>query len=365
MQKNARSGKAGIIKMLFVFFFFIPVSAVGFYLFTLSKDQYKTDLSFSVRSETPANPIDFFSTGSSSPDSEILVDFIYSREMLDAVNTRLNLFKVYNEGDYDPLYQLKEDAQVEDLMQLWERMINVFHDRATGIIQVEVFAFDPESSLIIAQEIIKNCHDLINRVSNISENDKLTHVKGELDTAFQELQAAQLELTQFRSRFRVVDPDADFRTHIELVKSLQEKYIDYTIEFELMSDILADDDVRINQAKKKVSTLRDNIELEKLKISSKDPNENEDLVFIFDKYDKLSINMELAKELYSESRRSYSATLSETKIKNKYLAAHVEPRIAESSKFPQRYLIFSVTVILCLLLWFSSSLVYYSIRDRS
>lgn len=361
------NSKRGIrlVKFLFILIVLIPSLITGVYFYNFSKDQYMSTFSFSVISENPVNPIDFLSSTSSSPDSHILAEFIRSPRMVGNLERDISLSDVYRKGHFDPLYDLASDASREDLLDLWESLLIAYHDPSSGIIRVEVFAFTAEDAELIANQIIDYSRDLINEISNVSQNDKLEHLRQERAESLESLRASQKEVADFRSKFQVVDPSANLTTQIELIKSLQGKFIDSTIELELMRDILSDTDTRVIQAQRKVDVLEKNIEIERRNIGSLNDSSEFDLVSIFDKYEQLSINVELDRERYSESIRAYAAAISESKIKDKYLAVHIRPERAETSQYPKRELLFFLLVIAYLLAWFCSSLVYYSIRDRA
>jgi len=363
MNKNKKG--INFVKILFVLIVVIPTILTSIYFSTFSKDQYMSTFSFSVISENPTNPIDFLSSTSSSPDSYILAEFIRSPGMVGNLENDISLTELYQKGKYDPLYYLESDTSREDLLDVWDSLSNVFHDSSSGTIRVEVYAFTAEDALMIANQIIEYSRELINDISNISQNDKLIHVRQERTDALANLRASQEKLAEFRSKFQVVDPSANLTTQIELIKSLQEKFIDSTIELELMRDILNKNDTRIKQAQRKVDVLRKNIDIERKNIGSLNDSEESDLVTIFDEYEQLSINVELDREIYSEAIRVYTSSLSEAKIKDKYLAVYINPEFPDSSQYPRRALLLFLLIIAYLLVWFCSSLVYYSIRDRA
>lgn len=357
-----------IVRLLFVLIVILPMAALAFYLITYSKDQYKSKFAFLVSSETISSPLDFLSVSSTSPDSHILADFIRSPEIVDLIDKDLDLRAIYSKGGMDPLYLIDEEASREDLADFWEDMLTVYHDQASGIISVEVFTFAPEDAPLIANAIIEKSRTLINRISNVAEEDKLAHVRTERDQALLNLRETQRRLTDFRADFQIVDPEANLQVQVELIKSLQVKYVESLIELELMRDVLSSNDTRISQAERKISVLLENIELEKRKIGTTDSLSEEErntLVSIFDEYERIAIDIELDREIYSSAIRAYAVALSEANIQDKYLVDYIAPVEPEESQYPKRYMIFFLSLIASFLIWFTACLVYYSIRDRA
>lgn len=81
-------------------------------------------------------------------------------------------------------------------------------------------------------------------------------------------------------------------------------------------------------------------------------------------YEKLAVDREFAEGAYRTARIAYETAIAEAQRQSRYLAAHIEPKIAQSSTEPRRlWLLFMVSGML-LAGWSVLVLIYYSIRDR-
>ena len=81
-------------------------------------------------------------------------------------------------------------------------------------------------------------------------------------------------------------------------------------------------------------------------------------------YEKLAVDREFAEGAYRGARIAYEAAVAEAQRKSRYLAAHIEPKVAQSSTEPDRpWLLVMVTAML-MAGWSILALIYYSVRDR-
>ncbi len=82
---------------------------------------------------------------SSSSDTDILYDFIQSQEMVDRINARVDLRELWAKGDpeRDPVFSYHPPGTIEDMVTYWNRMVSIYNDTSTGIMDLEVQAFTP------------------------------------------------------------------------------------------------------------------------------------------------------------------------------------------------------------------------------
>ncbi len=89
---------------------------------------------------------------SSSSDTDILYRFIQSQEMAATIDRQLDLRALWSKGDpdVDPLFAYHAPGTIEDLTDYWNRMVKVFYDSSSGLLEVRVLAFDPNDAQSIA-----------------------------------------------------------------------------------------------------------------------------------------------------------------------------------------------------------------------
>ena len=85
---------------------------------------------------------------------------------------------------------------------------------------------------------------------------------------------------------------------------------------------------------------------------------------LFGEYERLVVDREFAEQTYTSAQASYDGALSEARRQSRYLAAYVEPTLAESSRFPERKTLLGLTGLFIMLIWATLVLVIYAIKDR-
>ena len=150
----------------------------------IAADQYHSSSSFSVRSIDSAQPSDILGmfsqagAGSTLSDSYVLIDFIRSERMVQAIDEAFGLDSVFAPRGADYFYGIGRDLPIEDKLEYWRRMVSINFDHTSGIMELEVKAFTPEDSQKIAAFIIAQSERLINDLS-LSARDSRPQVVGE------------------------------------------------------------------------------------------------------------------------------------------------------------------------------------------
>ena len=358
-----------IVFLTFILFVIIPAGVTYWYLETRAADQYASTLGFSVRKEEVSSPTDFLvgisgvSSGSSS-DTDILYEFIQSQQLVKRIDDKLDLYSLYSKPQNDPIFAFNPDSPLEDLVEYWSRMVKIYYDASTGLIELRVLAFAPEDAQKIAKEIFDQSSGMINELSDIAREDTTRYARNELDLALERLKVARQAVTEFRNKNNIVDPSADIQGQMGLLNTLQQQLAETMIELDLLTDVTRATDPRIEQAKRKIQVIEDRISDERQKFGIGENDDQEAYSMLIGQYEVLTVDREFAETTYFTALASYNAAISEAGHQSRYLAAYVKPTLAESSQYPKRLTILGLAVMFMLLVWSISVLVAYSIKDR-
>ncbi|MFN3938023.1 MAG: sugar transporter [Gemmobacter sp.] len=348
-----------------------PTVAAMIYLFAVAEDQYTSTVGFSVRSEELNNAADLLGglaslSGSSSSDTDILYQFIQSQEMVARVDGRLDLRRLWSKPEFDPVFALPPDAVIEDLVQYWQRMVRVNYDGGTRLIELRVHAFDPQDARRIAQAIFEEATLMINQLSAIAREDTTRYAAEELARAEDRLKQARQAVTEFRSRTQIVDPTADIQGQMGLLNTLQQQLATAYIELNLVRQTARPGDPRIEQAERRIAVIQALIdeEREKFGVGAAGSGSGRDYSTLVGEFERLVVDREFAEKSYLGALAAYDAAVAEARRQSRYLAAYVQPTLAEEARHPRRFLLTALTFAFALLVWSVMALVYYSVRDR-
>ena len=369
---RARTRHWGLI-FSFLLLVILPIGLSGWYLWTRATDRYVSYAGFSVRTENVGSALDFLggvaalSGSSSSADTDILYQFIQSHELVARVDAALDLQKLWAKADpaRDPYFAYHPPGTIEDLVDYWGSMVKVYNDN--GLIDLQVEAFSPEDAQAIAQMIYDESSLMINRLSDIAQEDATRYAREERDVAVDQLKTARAALTLFRNRNQIVDPAASVQTQMGLLSSLQEQLATTLIDLDILKQTTAESDPRIVQAELRITVINARIQQERNKLgigAGADPTAGEAFADLLGDYERLSVDLQFAQQTYTVALATYDGAVAESRRQSRYLAAHVQPTLAQAAEQPRRIELLALVALFAFLIWAILCLVAYSLKDR-
>jgi len=358
-----------IIMLSFVLWFVLPVAVSGWYLYTIARDQYASHVGFSVRTEEIGSAIELLGgitelSGSSSSDTDILYEFIQSPQIVRAVNDQLDMAEIYQRPG-DPVFTLGEDTRIEALLSYWQRMVKIFYDRSSGLVEIRVLAFDPQDAKAVAEVVFTESSNMINELSAIARADAMRYAEEELARAEERLKVSNRSLTSFRNRTQIVDPAADVQGQMGLLNSLSAQMAEAQIELELLLDTANESDPRVNQANRKIAAIQKLIDDERSTFGgSSRVSGVQQYSELLEEYQALELERQFAEKSYLSALAARDVAFAEAQRQSRYLATHISPTLAETAEYPRRELLLLMIAGFSLLSWSILVMVYYSLRDR-
>lgn len=358
-----------MIFLSFVLLVVAPAAVSIWYLYTQAKDQYGSVVAFSVRSEEFQSPLDFLGglgklSGSSSPDSDILYEYIQSQKLVEQVDAAIDLRSIYSKVSDDPVFTFDTTGSIEDLMDYWGRMIDISYDGGTRLMEITTKAFTPEDARRIAREILSSSAALINRLSDVARADATRYAKEELAKAVVRLKDARAALTQFRTSTQIIDPSTNLQGQMGLLSYLEEQLANAFIEADLLSQVTKPADPRRIQANRKIEVIRARIEAERTRLAGENGEAEGTLATLVGEFERLTVEREFSEKSYLAALSVYNSAVADASRQSLYLAAHIEPTLAETAQYPKRGLYSSLIVVFLLFGWAVLMLIFYSLRDR-
>ncbi len=362
------------IVLSFVLCMLIPFVMVCFYLWAIAEDRYASVAGFTVRQEEGGGASELIGglaqlTGSNvASDGDILYEFILSQSLVRAVDASVGLSDHYSAyWTTDPVFALWPDPTIEDLEWYWSRVVRISYDKGSGLIDLRVLAFDPDKARQIAQEVVRRSQDIINELNEQAREDAMRYARADLDEAVERLKTAREALTAFRTRTQIVDPEADIQGRMGVMNNLQQQLAEALIEFDLLSETTNAEDPRLTQARRRIAVIRARILDERRAFATADDGTqplSEDYPSLIAEFEGLVVDREFAEESYRAALAALDLARAKAERQSRYLATYVEPTLAESSEYPQRFTTAALAGLFLLLGWSVMVLVYYSIRDR-
>lgn len=368
-QARMKPRHYGVLLSLLIFVA-LPSAGVFWYLQERAADQFASFVGFSVHSEDTSAVTDVLGGaidlgGSDSKDTDILYEFIQSQQLVAAVDEKLDLRALFSKPENDPVFTFQADGTIEDLRDYWSRMVQIYYDTGTKLIDLRVQAFSSEDAHAIAQEIFDQSSAMINALSAIAREDATRYAREELDRAEDQLKTARQALTAFRNETQIVDPTADVQGQMGLLNTLQQQLAAALIEQDLLVDVARANDPRLEQAARKIVVIRKRINAERETFGiSGDGGNSSEFNALLSQFEALAVEREFAEKAWLAARSAYDGAIIEANRKSRYLAAYIGPTRAERAEYPERIMFWVLTTLILFLVWAILTLIAYSVRDR-
>ncbi len=356
----------------------VPTIATGTYMAFFAADQYHSTASFSVRSMDSAQASDILgvftqaSTGSTSSDSYVLLDYIRSEKMVQRLETQFDLDAVFGRRGLDFFYGLAGNLPIEEKVEYWRNMVDVSFDHTSGILNLEVKAFTPEDARAVAGFVVQESEKVINDLSLSARNEVLAASQQEVELAEERLARARAALQNFRAVSQEADPIEGAKLAAQLIATLEQRLVQLQTELQTALNQMGEDTPRIRVMRSEIESLEAQIEAERQRFGagpaakgSRNGPASSGVAGRIQRYDVLETEREFAERTYTSALTSLERARMDVSGRQRYLAVFIEPTLSELSQYPSRIWNTILVFIACVFTWSLGAMAYYNIRDRN
>lgn len=357
----------------FVICVMVPFIIATVYFATIATDRFAARAGFSIRGIDTSAGIDgigaltgLASSGSTTSDSYIVLSYLASRELVEAVDAELDLRAAYASPEVDALSRLAADANVEDFLKYWERRISTQFDPTSGIIEFEVQSFRPEHARDIADTVLRLTQTLVNDLSANARSDALRFAREEVELQEHRLRDALGAIRDFRASEQSVDPSASAALEIQLIASLESRLIDVNARIAALRQTLDADAPSVNALRRNAEALEAQIieRRQAIGINVLDGVGVSAVTQQLALYEELEVERSLAQQAYASALVSLEQARRDADRQQRYLAIHLRPQVAQSAEYPRSLRDILVLSFALIAVWGIGSLITYSVRDH-
>jgi capsular polysaccharide transport system permease protein len=347
----------------------LPLLISATYLYARAADQFVSTVAFTVRREEIPAPMDMpgslgqFS-GLSSSDSDILYEFIQSQALVAGLDRQINLRQLYGSARNDPVFSLAQGSSIEALMLHWSRMTRLSYDPATGLIELQARAFTARDARVITTAVLAQSDAMINALSFTAQQDSTRFAAEELDLAASAVRTARNRLKQYRRQQRIVDPIADLEGQMGLLNRLQSQLASALIDLDLLTETTRSNDPRLLQGRRKIEVIKVRISSERQRLGTGSGPQQASYADIVGQFETLQTDLDFSERAWITARAAYDLAQTEARRQSRYLAAYIQPTLAETAQYPRRATTLLVIAFFLAGLWCCGVLIFYSLKDR-
>lgn len=208
----------------------LPAVASFAYLAVVAAPQFRSEARLVVRGnlETVSN-VSGAPAGNGIPqvantqEARVVVDYLRSRAMVDALQQQLDLKRVFGVSERDPVFALSPEASTEDLVAYWNRQVSVSLEQMSGVIKVQVYAFSPQSAALLAAAVVRQAELVTNDLTARNRSDRVVQAEAEERAAFTELAVVRTALEAFRNNQGTLDPTRSASDAFAVIAKLRDQ----------------------------------------------------------------------------------------------------------------------------------------------
>jgi capsular polysaccharide transport system permease protein len=355
----------------------LPTALAGAYLYRYADDQYVTEFRFSVRHEAPLRmdataPTSMAASlgGGGAPlavitDSQIVIQYLKSRQVIDdIIASGVDLDAIYARTDSDLLAHLRPGDTVEARLRYWRRMVDPFFDMTTGIVSVEVRAFDPADAQRVAATALRLSEKLINDLSRRAHDDVLTYATQEVLDSGTRLKAAQAIIAAYRNQHAVLFPEMQATADTSVEGKVWENLIEAKTAFNAQLAVgVSADSMQMRMLGNRIGAMETSLREVHGHLAETGKGDAS-LASVMSEYAVLHLNEDIAAKVYERALMALQDARNATSQQGVYLAAFVRPGLPQESLYPVRWRMMTEIALLSFVAWCLMQLLYHGIRDH-
>ncbi len=337
----------------FKFVLFLMIFVV-IYFTLIAADRYVSTITLSVRSTNSESSNSngvlslLTNTSNTSEDLKYLQGYIHSLDMLKILDAKLKLRELYKKQNIDLIYRLWDFSSLESFLKYYQNRVKLYTDSKTGLLNVDVEGFTPESAHLIAQNIMEESEKFINEISHSAAREQMAFAESEMSKYKERYKKAQNELIAFQNKYGVFDPLKQAENKVGLLAQLEANLAEKEANLLNLQSYMNDSAPEIVALKAQILAIKKQLNKEMSKLSSNTSSQKlNDLVA---KFQDLSIEASFAQSAYESALKAYENARIEAARKIKQLVVIQNPDLPQSAKYPQRiYNILTAFMVLSLL----------------
>ena len=291
-----------------------------------------------------------------------LREYITSMDMMLLLEDRVQWIEQYAGQRSDLFFWLDKDAEREDLLKYYQRMVSAHYDETTGLLRVEVQAFMPELSEKMLRTILQASEHFVNEVSHNIAREQMKFAQSELETARLNYAKQKTQLLTFQDVNKVLDGGTTAQSRATIVADLESQYTKEQALLTEMTFKLRGDAPQVRQQRQKVEAITQQLTKEKrLLVSSPQGSQ---LNVVASRFQQLTLDAGIAEESYKTAVAAVDNARIEASKKIRTLVTVVSPNTPQLALYPERWYNLATILLGLLMLYGITRFILASIEDH-
>ncbi|MFB2865119.1 sugar transporter [Aeromonas sp. MdU4] len=290
--------------------------------------------------------------GSNHQDVLLVQNYLRSADLLAKLDRELALKSHYQDSGIDIFSRLSSEASREEFLEYYLDHLTLHLDELSGVLTIELQAFDPEYGQQVVSLMLKEAETFINKLGHQVAMDQLAFVEQEVNRAHQRLQDEKDKVLAFQNSHQLISPESTSSARLGVVSEIEAELVRQQAELKQLRSYMKESAPGVVSVQSRVDALSKQLKQEKAKLTTNDSGNHvapEAMNEITARYLDLQTQASLAADIYKTGLISLEQARVEAYRKLKHLLVVVQPTLAEEAEYPRRlYNLATVAVLLCL-----------------
>lgn len=298
-------------------------------------------------------------------DIQLVKLFIESVDMVNYLDEKLQLSEHYDSTELSFLSKLYSIDNKDDLYVIYSRYISVEADELSGAIIIQVQAYDSAYSQQLNREIVTYSEKFINSIGHQLAKKQISFISKEHLLTEAKLRKAKSELLSFQRKYDLLDPEAEGMAFQSIAYGLETNLAAETVELKALQSVMSDLSPLVSAKKSELKALREQINIERKRLSQDQHNESNVLSKILSEYSDLKINLELSLKAYVSSQISLEKSRIEAYRQLKHLVIVESPTQPINNKYPETFYNIFLALGVLTMLFIITRIIISTIKELS
>jgi capsular polysaccharide transport system permease protein len=323
--------------LAFLYFLTLATSVVYLWLFT--ENRYISTAEFKVSHQSVTGSEAGFAqlalpgfTDSGSVDSQVVIGFVKSADLLLSLEKEYNLAEHFKAPAKDFVFRLERDANLEERLKYYRKRISAHFDLETGMTVMTVDTFDPKLSHDIAITLLKRAEEFINTVNKNIADQQFGFVRSQVEITAKKVDDLNAELLTLQNENNFISPDEVISATLSAIEKLRLQVLQTQAEVAILQRD-SPDSPRIESLRSRVRSLDELVSAESAKLSGPEKSRLNQLLV---RYKLLEQKIEFAIRLRTSAESLLERNRVEAISNSRFLTVIQHPFYPEDIGLPRR-----------------------------
>lgn len=349
----------------------LPTALASVYFGFIASNKYVAEFRFSVQdaslpsTQSTSGIMSLIGGGGSSASNNYMVtDYLTSQQAVEELQRRIKLETLYSKPEIDWWSRFDRSQPIERFVDYWKSMVSAQYDLITGIATAQVRAFSPQDALLVANTLVKMSEELVNQIANRSQQDAVRFAQQEVEKAQDRLKRVRAQLTDYRNKFGVIDPNASVAaSNSSLIQTQRANLAQLETQLAtLQSQRLAPNAPAIVALKSQMKSTKGQLARTEADVGI--GSTGSALSTIVGDYEQINLEVQFAQAMVTSAMQALDQARANAAAQHLYITPYVRPSLPESSTYPRRLLSVAALGALAFAIWLIGLMIVKSIRER-